>query len=77
VLSSHGGLLMMKHEIDSGEILVITNPETLEDVECRVVFLGELSDRGQRVGLEFLTPAPRFWGLEFGDPATSGSSTVK
>jgi hypothetical protein len=28
-----------------------------------VVYLGEPSDR-QRVGVEFLTPAQRFWGVE-------------
>ena len=65
VVSAHGGLLMLKHEVDDGELLVITNPETLEEIECRIVFLGELCDKGQRVGIEFLTPAPHFWGLEF------------
>jgi hypothetical protein len=76
VVNSHGGLLIMNHEIDTGEILVITNPETLEELECRVVFLGDLGDRGQRVGVEFLTPAPRFWGLEFSNPPSGGSSTT-
>jgi hypothetical protein len=74
VVNGHGGLLILKHEIDNGEMLVLTNPETLEEQECRVVFLGELGDRGQRVGVEFLTPAPRFWGLEFSEPPPSGSS---
>ena len=41
------------------------NPDTDEELECRVVFLGDAGDRGQRVGVEFLSPAPRFWGLEF------------
>jgi hypothetical protein len=67
VVSAHGGLLMLKHEVDDGELLVITNPETQEEIECRIVFLGELCDQGQRVGIEFLTPAPHFWGLEFSD----------
>ena len=67
VVSAHGGLLMLKHEVDNDELLVISNPETQEEIECRIVFLGELCDRGQRVGVEFLTPAPHFWGLEFGD----------
>ena len=73
VVNAHGGLLLLKHEVDHGEMLVLTNPETQEELECRVVFLGEPSDRGQRVGVEFLTPAPHFWGLEFAD---SPSSTV-
>src|SRR5437899_3188290 len=70
VVSAYGGLLMLKHEVDDGELLVITNPETLEEIECRIVFLGELCDQGQRVGIEFLTPAPRFWGLEFAEPVS-------
>lgn len=67
VVSAHGGLLLLKHEVDNGEMLVLTNPLTQEEQECRVVFLGEPVEKGQRVGIEFLTPAPRFWGVEFQD----------
>jgi hypothetical protein len=77
VVNGHGGLLFLKHEIDKDEMLVITNPETLEEQECRVVYLGEPVDRGQRVGVEFLTPAPRFWGVEFSHaPPAENSSAV-
>lgn len=77
VVNGHGGLLLLKHEIDNGEMLVITNPETMEELECRVVYLGDLGDRGQRVGVEFLTPAPRFWGVEFVEaPPSEDSSAV-
>ena len=65
VVNAHGGLLMLKHEIDNGEMLVLTNPLTQEEQECRVVYQGEPGERGQRIGVEFLTPAPRFWGVEF------------
>jgi hypothetical protein len=65
VVNAHGGLLLLKHEVNNGEMLVLTNPETLEELECRVVYLGDPGDKGQRVGIEFLTPAPRFWGVEF------------
>ena len=71
VVNSHGGLLLLKHEIDEGEMIVLTNPETQEEQECRVVFQGDAGDRGQRVGVEFLTPAPRFWGVDFVDGASS------
>ena len=76
VVSGHGGLLLLKHEVDDGEMLVITNPETQEELECRVVYLGDLGDKGQRVGVEFLTPAPRFWGVEFSDAAGENSSAA-
>jgi len=73
VVSAHGGLLLLKHEVDPGEILVLTNPETQEEQECRVVYLGEPLAKGQRVGVEFLTPAPRFWGVEFQNEPSSAS----
>src|SRR5713101_8001514 len=56
VVNGHGGLLMLKHEVDNGEMLVITNPETQEEQECRIVYLGDPSDKGQRVGIEFYQP---------------------
>jgi hypothetical protein len=65
VVSAHGALLMLRHEVDSNEILVLVNPLTQEEQECRIVFLGGSGERGQRVGVEFLTPAPHFWGIDF------------
>jgi hypothetical protein len=67
VVNAHGALLLLKHEIDVGEMLVLTHPETLEQQECRVVYQGDPGERGQRIGVEFLTPAPRFWELELED----------
>ena len=77
VVNAHGGLLLLKHEIDDGVMLVLENPATQEEQECRVVFLGEPSDKGQRVGVEFLTPSPHFWGFEFDDaPVNGGAETT-
>jgi hypothetical protein len=76
VVNAHGGLLLLKHEVNDGEMLVLTNPETLEEQECRVVYLGDPGDKGQRVGIEFLTPAPRFWGVDFKDAAPADNSSV-
>jgi hypothetical protein len=69
VVSEHGGLLCIPQELTMGADLVITSPFTQEEQECRVVFLGDESPKGWRVGVEFLTPAPRFWGREFLAPA--------
>ncbi len=65
VINAQGGLLYLSHEVDDGEILVLMNPLTQEEQECRIVFVGEPGERGQRVGVEFLTPAPHFWGIDF------------
>ena len=73
VVNAHGALILLKHEIDDGEMLVLTHPETMEEQECRVVYLGEPAER-QRVGVEFLTPAPRFWGLDLEETGPSGDA---
>ncbi len=74
VVNAHGALILLKHEIDDGEMLVLIHPETQEEQECRVVYLGEPADR-QRVGVEFLTPAPRFWGLDLAEDAPPANET--
>jgi hypothetical protein len=65
VVSAYGGLLILRHEVVLGEILVLVSPETQEEQECRIVYLGDTGERGIRVGVEFLTPAPHFWGIDF------------
>jgi hypothetical protein len=73
VVNAHGGLLLLKQEVVQGEMLVLIHPETLEEQECRIVYLGEPGAKGQRVGVEFLTPAPHFWGLDLGENPVSGT----
>jgi hypothetical protein len=73
VINAHGALLILTHSVDDGAQLVLTNPFTQEEQECRVVFLGDDAGEGQRVGIEFLTPAPHFWGMEFSQPDWSGA----
>ena len=68
VVNAHGGLIYLSETLEMGAEMVVSNPSTEEEQECRVVFLGGGSDKGQRVGLEFLTPAPHFWGVEFPPP---------
>jgi hypothetical protein len=76
VINAHGCLLYMKQEVSMETMLVITNPFTQEDQECRVVYLGDdSSEKGQRIGLEFLTPAPHFWGVEFTELDWAKSAT--
>jgi hypothetical protein len=79
VVNAYGGLLMLKHEVNSSELLVLVNPLTQEELECRVVFMGENNERGQRVGVEFLTPAPHFWGIDFDArvPRPAGENGLK
>lgn len=65
VINAHGGLLYLQKSLELGAELVLINPATEEEQECRVVYLGDTSDKGTRVGVEFLSPSPHFWGVEF------------
>ena len=69
VINAHGGLLYLKAELAVGAMIVLANPFTQEEQECRVVFVGDDVEKGQRVGLEFLSPAPHFWGVDFTPPS--------
>jgi hypothetical protein len=75
VINAHGGLMYLNQPLIMNAILVLTNPFTQEEQESRIVFLGDANEKGQRVGLEFLTPAPHFWGVDF-VPADWPASTV-
>jgi hypothetical protein len=65
VINAHGGLLYLQEPLELGAELVLVNPATEEEQECRIVYLGDTSDKGTRVGIEFLSPSPHFWGVEF------------
>jgi hypothetical protein len=68
VINAHGALLYLKAELAVGAMVVLSNPFTQEDQECRVVFVGDDVEKGQRIGVEFLSPAPHFWGVDFTPP---------
>jgi hypothetical protein len=74
VVSAHGGLLFLKNEVNQGDIIIVENPVTQDEQECRIVFIGEPGENGQRIGVEFLTPAPYFWGIDFNSASPAASS---
>jgi hypothetical protein len=77
VINAHGGLLYLQEEVAMGAEIVLVNPATEEEQDCRVVYIGDTSEKGTRVGVEFLSPSPHFWGVEFAqqDWASPGTST--
>ena len=76
VVNAHGGLIYLNESIELGDQVQVTNPVTDEEQECRVVYIGDVSDKGQRIGLEFLSPSPHFWGMEFAEPENRASKPV-
>jgi hypothetical protein len=75
VVNSHGGLLYLNQDVELGAQILLINPVSEEEQECRVVYLGDTSDKGTRIGVEFLSPAPHFWGVEFTTVEVRGRPT--
>jgi len=67
-VNAHGGLIYLQEHVEMDASLVLASPLSEEEQECRVVYVGDSSERGTRVGVEFLSPAPHFWGVEFTRP---------
>ena len=65
VVNAHGGLFCLHQSVKIRADIVLTNLVTKEEQVCRVVTLGDSSEKGRRVGIEFLSPIPGFWGIEF------------
>ncbi len=65
VINAHGGLIYLNAFLEMGALVMLRSPATEEEQESRVVYISGVSERGHRVGLEFVSPAPHFWGIEF------------
>jgi len=63
LLNAHGALITLVARTELGEKLMLTNVGTLEEQECRVVYLGGKLAGGTEVGIAFQHPAPKFWGI--------------
>ncbi len=45
VINAHGGLLYLSQPLEEGLLVVLTNPFTQEEQECRIVYLGSDSEK--------------------------------
>jgi PilZ domain len=65
VVNAHGALLALAMKVKPGARIFVRNRAIVEDKECRVVRVGQKHDGKSEVGVEFLRPDAKFWGLEF------------
>lgn len=64
-VSSHGGFVMLKAKVAQGDLIWLINPKTTEELQVKVVFLGNPKDGKILVGLEFTEASPLFWRINF------------
>ncbi len=82
IVSANGALVLLAAaDVKLKERLLVMNQQTMQEVECFVASFGELQEGRREVGIGFVEPAPRFWGLSFPpedwDPATRKKPTGK
>jgi hypothetical protein len=65
VVNAHGGAILLAMSVQVGDILVLQNLTTCEEVLIRVAHVGEKQDLKYQVGIEFTNPAPHFWQIDF------------
>jgi hypothetical protein len=64
-VSQTGAMLLVSEGFPSGAKLTIEHPQTANRVEVRIVRAAQLSQGGSLQPIEFLSPAPHFWGVFF------------
>jgi hypothetical protein len=60
-VSARGGLVAISATVDCRQKIILSNLQTDEDVECRIVRLVKSGTGQMLAGLEFPEVAPRFW----------------
>lgn len=64
VVSAHGCLILLTADVFQGDFVTLSNPATEREM------LGRVTDVGARImgkiqaGIEFIKPAPEFWGVK-------------
>lgn len=64
-VNPHGALVIMRQSLIPGTRLVLENNATRERVACKVTRQPRESSEGFQVPVEFDSPAPKFWRIDF------------
>lgn len=63
VVSAHGALVVLAAKVALGQRLLLMNPNTWDQQEGRVAYLGSPYGGLTQVGIEFTRPSPEFWPI--------------
>jgi len=65
VVSAHGGLLESSLKLAADQKILLINPHSGKDVDCRVVRVEESSGNSYIIAFEFNSRNPQFWAVTF------------
>jgi hypothetical protein len=63
MVNAHGALLLLGISVSVNKFVVLENPSTGQEILCRVTHVGTQFMGKAQVGVEFIKPAPDFWGI--------------
>jgi hypothetical protein len=63
MVNAHGALLLLAMAVDVDKFVVLENAATGQELLCRVTHVGTHFMGKAQVGVEFIKPAPEFWGI--------------
>jgi hypothetical protein len=64
-VNAHGALLVLGSTVQIKPSVLLINKTTRIEVQCRVISLKETEKGKIELGVEFVIPQPRFWGIAF------------
>jgi hypothetical protein len=64
-ISAHGALVLLASTVVIDQMVVLANGDTGDELLCRVTSLGDSFMGKTQVALEFIMPAPTFWGRAY------------
>ena len=67
-VNAHGASVMLGLKVSIGQVLMLRNSGTREEVSCRVVYLSPHQSEKREVGVDFMKSCPGFWRISFPPP---------
>jgi hypothetical protein len=64
-VSATGGMIILPEGFPEGSKFIVENCRTQQKVEVSVVRPSQFNQQGSLVPVEFVTPAPTFWSINF------------
>lgn len=64
-VNAHGALIVLGSAVQIKPSVLLINKSTSIEVQCRVISLKETEKGKVELGVEFVIPQPRFWGISF------------
>jgi len=65
VVNAHGALLTLGLATQIKPSVLLVNKKTKTEAQCRVIYLKRAEMNRSELGVEFVDPQPRFWGIAF------------